>query len=95
MESANEKIWQSHVWHKGKAFFVSTIFRTYETYAGESRGFETLVWIWDEQTQKRGDMIGHMGGLDHHQSICRCLIATGEMLDEHNDDHARFMRAVK
>lgn len=94
-ENPDRPVWQSYVWHKEQAFYVSTIDRRYDTAVGETRGLETLVWTWDEETKTRGEMIGHMGGLEHHHAICRCLIATGEMLDEYNEQHERFLRGVR
>jgi hypothetical protein len=86
----DEKLWQSYVYHNGKCWFVSTIVRNYETYVGVTRGCETLVWEYDDSERKRGKMVGHMGGVADHQAICRCLIATGEILDVNNEGHRRF-----
>jgi hypothetical protein len=85
-------IWKSYVYHGDKCFFVSTIDRTYETYAGYTRGCETLVWEYDDIKRERGEMIGHMGSVVDHQRICRCLIAEGVMLDENNEAHQRFLK---
>ena len=53
MEYIPEKlIWKSYVWHDGKCYFVSTIERTYDTYAGSTRGQETLVWEYDWEKSK-------------------------------------------
>lgn len=88
----DRRVWKSYVWHNDKCFFVSTIERTYDTYAGETRGCETLVWEYDHDIGERGQQIGHMGGIEDHQRICRCLIAEGVMLDEHNESHERFFK---
>lgn len=89
---AQPKVWQSYVYHGDKCFFVSTINRIYELAHGPSIGGETFVWVCDPVTHERGEQIGHMGSVTDHQRICRCLIATGEMLDENNDKHERFFR---
>ena len=86
----DNRIWQSYVYHEDKCWFVSTIMRGYDTYAGVTRGMETLVWEYDDKERKRGKLVGHMGGVRDHQSICRCLIATGEVLDVENETHRRF-----
>jgi hypothetical protein len=73
-------------------FFVSTIWRIYNTYEGSTTGQETLVWEYNWATAERGELIGQAGSVEHHANICRCLIATGEMLDEDREDHQRFLK---
>lgn len=89
----NNRIWQSYVYHEGKCIFVSTIERTCDTAAGETRGLETLVWEYDDEKKERGKMIRHMGGVVDHHMICRCWIAEGEILDETDEKHERFFKA--
>ena len=89
-EEPDNRIWKSYVWHKEKCFFVSTIDRSYETYEGSIRGIETLVWEFDWQTAERGALIYQSSGVSGHQTICRCVIAEGEMPDENNPNHERF-----
>lgn len=88
----SKPIWKSHVWHGKKCFFVSTIERTYDTYAGEIRGPETLVWEYDWEKGERGELIHQGGSVADHQTICRCVIAEGVMPDEDNPEHDRFFR---
>ena len=85
-------VWKSYVWHKGKCFFVSTIERTYDTYAGSSRGQETLVWEYDWEKREHGKMLHQAGNVDDHQQICRCLIAEGLFPDEDDERTKRFCR---
>lgn len=91
-DQPNKPIWKSHVWHGGKCFFVSTIERTYDTFAGETRGPETLVWEYDWENRERGGLIHQGGSVADHQAICRCVIAEGVMPDEDNPKHERFFR---
>ena len=71
---ANIPIWKSYVWYNDKCFFVSTIERTYDTYEGESRGNETLVWKYDWDKRERGEWLGQG---DNHIDTCTTLIKTG------------------
>ena len=81
-DEPNKKILQSYVFFEDKAFFVSTIERTFEVYGGSVRGLETLVWEWDADTRERGDLVHQAGGLSDHEEICRSVIKTGEMPQE-------------
>jgi hypothetical protein len=91
-ERPNVAVWKSYVWHKDKCFFVSTIERTYDTYAGSTRGQETLVWEYDWDNRERGKMLHQAGNVHDHQQICRCLIAEGLFPNEDNQQTARFCR---
>lgn len=91
-ERPNVPVWKSYVWHKDKCFFVSTIERTYDTYAGSTRGSETLVWEYDWQKAERGKMLHQAGNVHDHQQICRCLIAEGLFPDEDDERTKRFCR---
>ena len=91
-ERPNVSVWKSYVWHKDKCFFVSTIERTYDTYAGTTRGHETIVWSYDWKKYERGEMLHQAGGVHDHQQICRCLIAEGLFPDENNERTKRFCR---
>jgi hypothetical protein len=84
-DEPNIPIWKSHVWHGEKCFFVSTIERTYDTFGGLGRGMVTVTW-WecDWEKRERGKLIHQGGGGFDHQTICRCVIANGEMPDEEN-----------
>jgi hypothetical protein len=86
----NTPLIKSYAWHGDKCFFVSTIERTYETYVGEIRGVETLVWDFEWDARKRGDLIGQSDERNGHEGICRCLIDTGEMRDNDNPKHERY-----
>ena len=88
----DKRVWKSFVWHDGKCFFVSTIERTFDTYAGFTQGDETLVWEYDYERKERIDLIHQGGGVAEHQMICRCLIAEGECPNEDNPQHARFFK---
>ena len=88
----NIPIWKSYVFYNDKCFFVSTIERTFDIYGGSTRGQETLVWEYEWQGAKRGKLIHQAGGLNDHHTICRCIIAEGEMPDEENPKHARFFK---
>lgn len=90
--SPDNRVWKSYVWHKDKCWFVSTIERDYDTYAGLTRGKETIVWDYDWETNERGDLIHQGGGVHDHQIICRCLISEGECPDENNPKHERFFK---
>lgn len=87
---SDEPIWKSHVWNGGKCFLVSTIERSYDTFEGETRGTETLVWEYDWENRKRGNLIHQGDSVDNHQAICRCLIAEGVTPNEDNPKHERF-----
>ena len=72
----SDKIIQSYVFFgDGRAWFVSTIERDYDTYVGTVRGRETMVWDWNPATRERGDRIVYQGdeGLDGHLLVCRSL----------------------
>ena len=85
-------IWKSYVFHNNKCFFVSTIERDYETFAGILRGQETFVWKYDWDKRVRlGIEILHQGGrICDHQAVCRCLINWGEIPDEEDERWKRF-----
>ena len=85
-------VWKSYIFFRDKCFFVSTIERDYDTYAGRSRGQETLVWAYDwEKRERVGDRILYQGGhICDHQAACRCLINWGEIPDEEDDRWQRF-----
>lgn len=91
-ERPNNAVWKSYVWHKGKCFFVSTIERTYDTYGGSTRGYETIAWAYDWKKAERGEMLHQAGGVHDHQQICRCLIAEGLFPDEDDERTKRFCR---
>ena len=74
----DNKVIQSYVFYKDKAFMVSTIDRDYVTNAGVVRGYETLVWEWDVKTRKRGKILYQAGGIKDHFNICQQLLASGE-----------------
>lgn len=80
-ERPNVTVIQSYVHFRDHAWFVSTIERTYDTYSGESRGLETLVWAWDNETRERGALLHQGGGINDHINICRGLLKDGELPD--------------
>jgi len=77
MSKTTEPVWTSYVWHGDQCFFVSTIRRNYDTYAGTIRGLETIVWEYDWEKREMGAMLHQAGGIEDHQKICRSLISTG------------------
>lgn len=88
----DNRIWKSYVWHGKKCYFVSTIERDYVTYAGRTRGQETIVWEYNWETNDRGKMIFQGGGICDHQAICRSLIAYGEIPDVDDERYERFLK---
>lgn len=80
-ERPNKTVIQSYVHFRESAWFVSTIERTYDTFQGESRGLETLVWIWNPETKERGKIVYQAGGINDHFNICRGLLKDGELPD--------------
>jgi hypothetical protein len=91
-EDPETRVWKSYVWHKDRCFFVSTITRNYDTYAGTIRGDETIVWAYDWKKAERGEMLHQAGGVPDHQQICWCLIAEGLLPDEDDERTKRFCR---
>jgi hypothetical protein len=76
------KVAQSHVWHKEKEFFVSTINR--ESSAALAYGAtysETIVWEWNPVKNERGAMIGRdehcADSLFAHQRMVQRIFDTG------------------
>lgn len=88
----NKPLWKSYVWYEDKCYFVSTIERTYDSYEGSHRGQETIVWEYDWDTATRGNMLLQAGHVGDHQTICRCLIAEGEIPNVNNPRHERFFK---
>lgn len=80
-ERPNLPVIQSYVHFRESAWFVSTIERTYDTFQGEVRGLETLVWTWNTKDKVRGDLVHQASGLNDHINICRGLIKDGELPD--------------
>ena len=52
----NKRLIKSYVWHEGKCFFVSTIERD-SSCMYPSRFVEVMVWVFDWDTDKRGELI--------------------------------------
>lgn len=77
-------IFQTYVYSKDKAWFVSTIERYYDcVYAdGRIRGNETLIWEWDSNTGERGELMGRFGSEGNHFEICERLHRTGKIQEE-------------
>ena len=67
----DERVIKSYVWHGERCFFVSTIRRTYDTIEGSMRGLETIVWEYDWDNSKRGEIVGQFseGGITRHQDV--------------------------
>ncbi len=91
-DEPSKPLLQSYVYNGDHCWYVSTVERTFDTAVGQTRGLETLVWEYDDKERVRGEMVGHMGGLNDHIAICRCFIAEGVMLDDNGEQHERFRR---
>jgi hypothetical protein len=81
---------QSYVWHEGKCFFVSTINRVSSAelaYGGTYA--ETLVWEYDYEERKRGNIVGQTegstGSISAHIRMCQLIHETG-LTEEKEDD---------
>jgi hypothetical protein len=86
------RVWKSYVYNGGKCFFISTIQRDYETCEGLIRGYETLAWEFDWETNTRGSLVWQGGGVVDHQAACRCVIAEGCLPDRDDESHERFFK---
>lgn len=75
----NIPILKTHVYYENRVFFVSTIERTFDTYAGSMRGEETLAWAVNPKTLEKGKWIYQGGGLNDHFDVCRQLANSGEI----------------
>ena len=78
----NTPVLKTYVYFEDKAFFVSTIWRNYDTCAGTSRGLETLAWVIDAETLERGAWIYQGGGITDHFRVCRDLANCGIIKEE-------------
>lgn len=76
----SETLAQTHVWHKGQRFFVSTINRECSATEGGIYA-ETLVWEWDAEVGGRGGLVGQdeaaMDSLAAHFRMVKRLFETG------------------
>lgn len=76
----SEPMAHSHVYHNGKAFYVSTINRNSSAGYGGVYS-ETLVWEWNKETRQRGDLIGQdehcKDSIFAHQRMVQRLFDTG------------------
>jgi len=70
----DNRIIKSYVWHEGKCFFISTIDRDSSAIGG-GRYAETMVWDFDWDTDKRGDIITQdedsEGSIRTHLHMCQ------------------------
>lgn len=73
--SENRPRIQSYVADK---WFVSTVWRPFDTYEGTSWGYETMVWRWDNLTKESGAFVHQGAGLASHFDICQKLLKGGE-----------------
>jgi hypothetical protein len=78
----NIPVLKTYVYFEGKAFFVSTIWRTYDTCAGSSRGLETMAWEIDVKTLERDKWIYQGDGMGDHFKACRELASIGIIKEE-------------
>ncbi len=80
----NKTILQSYANYKGKAWFVSTVNRTYGIPAagGSVPGEETLVWEYEYETKELGKIVWQGEGLQDHHKVCTSLCRTGEVPED-------------
>lgn len=75
----SDTIAQTHVKHGDKWFFVSTINRESSAEFDPERIFaETIVWTWNPETRKRGELIYTDGSYKdsiyvHQATVERCF----------------------
>lgn len=66
-------------------WFISTALRDADIPGAPGlRYYETLIWEWDPETKRRGDMIplpiesrgplGHGSAIQEHEAICKVLV---------------------
>ena len=89
-EYADKTLAQTYVWHSGEGFYVSTINRRSSAALSYGRIYsETMVWEWNRETKKRGDIIGQdehcEDSLFAHQRMVQRLFDTGKC-EESDDD---------
>lgn len=84
------KLAQTHVWHNGQRFFVSTADRPSSAPELRERMYaETLAWSWPENCAERGAIVGQessgQGSLYGHFKLVERLLKTGKG-DEPEED---------
>ena len=77
------KLAQTHVWHNGQRFFVSTEDRASSALAAYGlRYAETLAWSWPDGDERRGAIVGQessgQGSLYGHFKLVERLLKTGK-----------------
>ena len=82
-EYVNKTLAQTNVWHGDKGFFVSTINRQSSAALAYGRIYsETLVWEWDSETKRRGNIVGQdehcEDSIFAHQRMVQRLFETGK-----------------
>lgn len=90
----NKPLIHTTVWHQNSpaCFWVSTIERSYCTCIGETRGEETLVWEFDPENQKRGNLIWQGGHICDHLAIVRFLHLNGRIPVQDDEKDEADMR---
>ena len=82
MSEPDKRLMKSYVWHDGKCFFVSTIERDSSSMEG-GRFSETMVWEFDWENNKRGQLVAEDGGLSGsihwHIKMCKWLFEGGKI----------------
>lgn len=78
---ASNEVIKSYVWHNSRCFFVSTIERDSSAMLYEHRYNETIVWEYDWETSKRGELLfmgeDIVGSVNRHLEMCKELHRTG------------------
>lgn len=84
--NTDKRIIKSYVWHGEKCFYVSTIERDSSALLGPYRFNETLVWEFDLDKVKRGDLVGQevssKGSIREHFAVCERLFKSGNPENE-------------
>lgn len=83
--ASNDRVIKSYVWHGDKCFFVSTIERDSSAMIYEHRYNETIVWEYDWETSKRGELLfmgeDIRGSVNRHLEMCKELYCAGSIND--------------
>lgn len=84
--SSDIRVIKSYVWHGDDCFFVSTIERDSSAALDPGRYCETLVWRYDWDARKEGQMLYQRDcvrkSIRQHLAVCQELFDTGELAPE-------------
>ena len=77
----SDKVIQSYVWHEKECFFVSTIERDSSAMLAPGRYNETIVWEYDYDARKRGELVfqdeDSKGRIVKHLILCENIVKIG------------------